>query len=62
MNVVVYNGEKIIEMKLKGETGGRKAMLTMRKGCHRTHRVEKESDIIVWLSIIYLQFRSNKTD
>ena len=36
-------------------------MLAMANGCDRTHSVEKESDIIVWLSV-YLQFRWNETD
>ena len=48
-------------MKDKREIGEREAMLAMMTtGCRRTHRVEKESDRIVWLSV-YLQFRSNKT-
>ena len=39
----------------------RSAMLATTKTRHHTHRIENESDIIVWLSV-YLQFRSNETD
>ena len=48
-------------MKHKRKRREKEAMLAMTTGCNRTHRVEKESDRIVWLSI-YLQFSLNNTD
>ena len=61
--VVVYNAiERRENDRYSWERDNeRSAMLATTKTRHHTHRIENESDIIVWLSV-YLQFRLNETD